>query len=174
MLGPELVRIPLIYARNDQIVLRLRRLVEKLRAPGSGLITPVECVVYSNGVQVLFRPPKDAYQSAKEEKRAEKEKDAQAATGPSKSLYVSPEKDAMLANEQSVTKSAVKKKVKPEGGLEIVVEKDPFRRVRVSRCNMGPDTIVKEESEAVILKEIVKAVATLENDYKIIMSKVMQ
>jgi hypothetical protein len=52
-----------------------------------------------------------------------------------------------------------------EGGLEIIVDEQPYRRVRIRRCYMGPQTIVKEESESIILKAIIRGIQALEKDY---------
>jgi hypothetical protein len=49
-----------------------------------------------------------------------------------------------------------------EGGLEILVEETPYPRVRVRRCLMGKQTVVKEESERVLLRAVERCVAVLE------------
>ena len=100
---------------------------------------------------------------------------------PSKVIgYLSPEMEKEQEEREEREKrekvEADKKKVEPkkssalaklEGGLEIIVESVPYRRVRVKRCNMGPQTIVKVESEALLLKSILKGLQVLENDYRI-------
>ena len=172
--GPELARIPICYTRKDQMVLRLTRLVEGLQKPGTGLVTPIEVERFSNGVRVQFRPPKDNYLSSKEERSMEKKNiDTADKPAPKKSGYLSPEQEAILlqgAAAPSEKKEKSKKLPKPEGGLEVIVEDEPYRRVRVRRCSMGSDTIVKEESEALILKQITRAVNTLENDLQTILT----
>ena len=78
----------------------------------------------------------------------------------------------VLGMEQDKTKSPKapsKKKEKPEGGLEVVIDRDPYLRVRVRRCNMGRETIIKEESEALIIKMITTSMRGLDNDYKVLM-----
>jgi hypothetical protein len=57
----------------------------------------------------------------------------------------------------------------PEGGLEILLEEQPYARVRVRRCNMGPKTIVKEESEAIIMRALTTGLNQLENDYRVLL-----
>jgi hypothetical protein len=62
--------------------------------------------------------------------------------------------------EQSGTKSSStssrKRRTKPEGGVEVLVEvtKDDTLRVRAKRCNMADDTVLKEISEETILKRL--------------------
>ena len=51
----------------------------------------------------------------------------------------------------------------------MIVETVPYRRVRIKRCLMGPTTVVKEESEAILLKALTRGIVTLENDYRIMM-----
>lgn len=36
---------------------------------------------------------------------------------------------------------------------------------------MGPQTVVKEESEATLLKAVIRSIETIENDYRMILSK---
>jgi len=47
-------------------------------------------------------------------------------------------------------------KKKKEGGVEILLEADPLLRVKVVRCNMSEDTIVKEMSEETIIERLKK------------------
>jgi hypothetical protein len=58
-----------------------------------------------------------------------------------------------------------------EGGLEIIVDESPYRRVRIRRCNMNAMTIVKEESEALILKQLLRGLQALETDYRILLER---
>jgi hypothetical protein len=146
------------------------------------LVTPIEVEKYSNGVRILFRPFVSSYLSSKEEKQnLIEESSAKDETLPKivtkrKGGYLSPEDEEKLskASNQAVSNSKVlpikAKAIKPEGGLEIIVDVDPFLRVRIKRCNMGPTTIVKEESEATILKEIDRFLTTAENDYRILIN----
>ena len=53
----------------------------------------------------------------------------------------------------------------------MVVDTTPYRRVRIRRCNMGPQTIVKEESEAILIKALLQGITVLENDYRILLTK---
>ena len=172
MLGPEILRTPLSFSSTEQAVLRLQRCIERLKKPGSGIVTPFEFEKFSNGVKVIFRPPQSTYKSAKEEK-AEEIDALNVKQSSKKSLYISPEREAELLDEEK-EKSPPQKKKKaepPEGGLEIIVDSLPYRRVRVRRCNMGPATTVKEESERIILREISRVVSTLENDSRLVQSK---
>ena len=152
----------------------MQQCIRRLSEPGSGIVTPFQFEKFSNGVKVLFRPPKVTYKSAKEEK-AEEIEALNVDQSPKKSLYLSPEKEAaLLAKEQQEEpKSRKKKAEKPEGGLEVVVDSYPYRRVRVRRCNMGPGTIVKEESERIMLREIARTISTIENDSSIIQAELV-
>ena len=125
-------------------------------------------------MKVLFRPPKITYKSAKEEK-AEEIEALNVDKSQKKSLYLSPEKEAALLSEEQQEEpvSRKKKAEKLEGGLEIVVDSYPYRRVRVRRCNMGPATIVKEESERIMLREIARTISTIENDSSIIQAELV-
>jgi hypothetical protein len=87
--------------------------------------------------------------------------------------YVPPEamidaKEAAGAKkkDEGGVKSKPKRKYKPEGGLEVIVDSEPYKRVRIRRCNMGPDPVVKEESEALILKALQQAIRNLEAFYE--------
>ena len=59
---------------------------------------------------------------------------------------------------------------KGEGGLEVIVDESE-RRVRVRRCNMSSTTIIKEESETILLKAILRTIQTIDNDYRILMER---
>jgi hypothetical protein len=169
--------VPLTYASSEQTVLRLSRLMERLSAKDAGLVTPIEVERFSNGVRIVFVTRNESYQSSwSEERLAEKDRDVPSmkmGTVGSKSGYMSPEKEAaaLARVDDAPVKNKPKLKRKPEGGLELIVDSLPYKRVRVRRCNLGPDTIVKEESEALIVKEISRALNTLESDYKILLRK---
>jgi hypothetical protein len=49
-----------------------------------------------------------------------------------------------------------KRRTKPEGGVEVLVEvtNEDELRVRARRCNMADDTVLKEISEEKILKRL--------------------
>ena len=66
-----------------------------------------------------------------------------------------------------------KKKIKQEleGGLEFLLDATPYRRVRIRRCNMDPKTIIKEESEAMIIKEVYTGIRGLEKMYEMLMTE---
>ena len=53
---------------------------------------------------------------------------------------------------------------KPEGGLEVIVDEYPYPRLRIRRCNIGPETIIKVESESIIIKLIEDNLQRLELD----------
>ena len=169
--GPELERIPLRFASEMQIVIKVGRIAKQLLEPKSGLITPIEVQRFANGARILFKPRENGYLSSKEEKLREgaaAEVAAAAAAAASKSRYVSPEMEEKLSAsvpEKTPSSATPKKKMALEGGLEIIVDSLPYRRVRIRRCNMGPQTIVKEESEALILKALLRGVAAIEKDY---------
>lgn len=101
---------------------------------GSGLTTPVEVVTTPKGVQLVFRPPKSTFKSFKEEKAEEKAR------------------EKGLMDEEDRPKSAGDM----EGGIEVVVDESPFPRVRAMRCNMAPETVVKETSEGTIMTRLKK------------------
>lgn len=195
--GPELHRIPLRFASVGQTAIKLGRIAVDLERSGS-LITPIQVERFSNGVRILFRPKQSSYTSSKEDKAMEQDVNEQAGRGMggkgTSSLskadeaiiskrpggYLSPEQEAAAAErasqvtsvpppKSSVTDQSNQKKVKPEGGLEVIVDTSPYNRVRIRRCNMGPDTIVKEESESIVIKALLRGIEVLDNDYKILL-----
>jgi hypothetical protein len=170
--GPELMRVKLNYASPAQVASRLGRILPQLSLPGSGIITPIEVTRYTNGARIIFVPKAKSYESSREEKKRETDYEKQMTNElKAKSKYIPPERDADALKpleENLPMKSKVKPK-KPEGGIEVFIDKEPVSRVRLRRCNMGPETIIKEESEALIVKEIVKAIRILENDCRILL-----
>ena len=186
--GPELHRIPLRFASILQTTLKLGRIALDLQQPKSGLITPIDVERFSNGVRILFKPKESGYLSSKEEKLKEIEENEKLKKAKArKSGYISPEEElkqasassssssvssvSSLSTATSVEKSPKKKVEQLEGGLEVVVDTLPYRRVRIRRCNMGPQTIVKEESEAILIKALLQGITVLENDYRILLTK---
>lgn len=191
--GPELLRIPLRFASIRQAMVKLTRVLCELATPSkvgrsssssssTGLVTPIKVEKCTGGLRVLFVPTISEYVSTREEKaelkRIEEVKQLLSTQGNPKRKggYLSPEEEASIAQQGSLTKGATvlppKKKaaaVSLEGGLEIIVESTPYARVRVRRCNMGPKTVVKEESEAFLLKTIRSRVLALDNDYRILL-----
>jgi hypothetical protein len=88
-----------------------------------------------------------------------------------RSAYISPEQEALLESADSMAPKKVEDKTKApsyEGGLEVLVDSNN-KRVRIRRCNMAAQTIVKEESEGILLKAILRAIQVIENDYKIML-----
>ena len=50
--------------------------------------------------------------------------------------------------------------IKPEGGIKVLVElTEHSLRVRATRTDMGPEVVVKELSEAIILKRLKKSLS---------------
>lgn len=176
--GPEVSRTLIRFASKRQVVVALFRAATAVQRPGSGLVTPIEVTKFSNGIRIVFRPSISPYTSSKEEKRRikmeEAFKDVKQQAKARTSLYLSPEEEERIAKastESKESETSGEKVVKQlfEGGLEVVVEESPYRRVRIIRCNMGPNTLVKEESEKLLLKSISQALVRVENDYKILM-----
>lgn len=167
--------------------------MEGLKSPSGGLVTPIDAERFENGVRILFRPLGSSYSSKNDERKNEKKEEAMPVKKivspqvPKNMGYLSPEQEkaeeereerekvkARLQEEDkkiTAAAAAVPKKtnnvVKLEGGLEIIVDSLPYRRVRIRRCNMGAQTVVKEESEALIIKSIIRGLQVLENDYRI-------
>jgi hypothetical protein len=168
IVGPELERIPLRFASEMQVVLTVGRIAKQLVDPKSGLITPIEVERFANGVRILFRPKESNYMSFKDEKRLLAESETNAVQKPTKSGYISPEQEALMEMKSAGTTppKSERKAPPPEGGLEVIVDTVPYRRVRIRRCNYGKETIVKEESEALILRSLTRGIAGLEKMYR--------
>ena len=148
---------------------------------------------FENGVRILFRPLGSSYSSKSDERNSEKKEEVMQVKKtaspqvPKIIGYLSPEQEKaeeeraerekvkarLLEEDKKMTAAAaaVPKKgssiVKLEGGLEIIIESLPYRRVRIKRCNMGALTVVKEESEALLIRSILKGLQVLENDYRV-------
>lgn len=160
-------------------------IVENLKSPNSGLVTPIEVERFENGVRVIFKPLGSSYSSKNDERKVEKKLESikeikKVPDGPKSMAYMSPEKEKeeeeRLEKEKKIESAAEEEKKnvvkksglqKLEGGLEMIVESYPYRRIRVKRCLMGAQTIVKEESEALLLRSVLKGIQVLENDYRI-------
>lgn len=177
--GPELARIPLRFASTIPTAVKLGRIAIKLQQPGGGLITPIAVERFTNGLRIIFTPKESNYESSKDEKGKLKEQENEKVTtvNPNNKIrnsgYLSPEDEEKLANSsKNIASTTPNKKTdkKLEGGLEILIDETPHRRVRIRRCNMGPQTVVKVESEALILKALINGVLQMDNDYRILMS----
>jgi hypothetical protein len=182
--GPELLRIPLRFASQRQTLLCLNRVVKNLENNSSvgRLVTPIIVEKFENGFKLVFKPLVSTYVSSKEEKKMQKnseieenEKTENIKNNNQKfsSLYVSPEVEKNKfdeTNKRIDTEKKNKTKNKLEGGVEIIVDTTPYPRVRVRRCNMDVNTVVKIESESTILKAILNGIRTLELDYKILLT----
>jgi hypothetical protein len=177
--GPELLRTTFYYTSILQMSIKLGRIAKEIQNPSSGLITPIEVERYSNGVRIIFKPLDNSYKSSKEEKDEENQLNIiedNNKTSKKPSAYTRPELDiefnptlkmsTTTTNiETAVQKNNRKRKVKLEGGLEIILDEIPYKRVRIRRCNMGTDTVVKEESEKIILNAIIFGINQLEAFY---------
>ena len=191
LLGPELLRIPLKYATPSQAIAKLTKAALKIAEPGSGLITPIVVEKYSNAIRIIFKPKESTYTSAKEDRIAMSANDSVSSTSTSSTSsttlpntpkaptgYLSPEQEAKLLKKDTEAKALETKnkviqqqqKLKLEGGLEVIIDDVPYKRVRIRRCNMGPQTVVKEESEGALIKMFRSAIQVLEQDYRILLS----
>ena len=182
-IGPEIERVPLKYASPSQVALKLQRVIEPFATPGAGgLITPVKLEKFANGVRVEFAPKESTYKTAAEERKLEKLRQNDViAKQLSKNKYIAPELDSEFkdkkdgnsqgaGNSDSSERSKKQKTNRGEGGLEVIVDENE-RRVRIRRCNMNFATVVKEESEAILLKAILKTIQTIDNDYRILIER---
>jgi hypothetical protein len=182
--GPELLRIPLIHASVPSAVQRLHNLAFSIERHASAtvsaalrgnspetvgaavtkeLVTPVAAARFANGVQLAFKPVASrSAASFRQDKSAVKEHSKKDA---------SPRRDAAAGKEGGGQGDSASTKEIPErsagrgaleGGLEILVEERPYPRVRVRRCLMGKQTVVKEESERVLLRAVERCVVLLE------------
>lgn len=126
---------------------------------------------HSNGVRIIFRPLTSNYLSLKEEREKEQEQEIQEPVPPARSgAYRRPEDEVQNEKDSKDKKQPKQSAVVLEGGLEVVVERSPYLRVRVSRCCMGPQTVAKVESERIILAALQKAIASAENDCRVLLS----
>jgi len=149
--GPEVWRIGNVgdISQYGKLLEYIQGWAEILADTGKGLTTPVRAikgitsrsshlVEKQDGVQLLFLPTKTGknYMSKDEERQRETDTGRRVSGVPSSSV-------------------AVRKTIR-EGGIDIVVEttKDQKLRVRARRCNYADDAIIKELSEATILKRL--------------------
>eukprot|EP00550_Attheya_septentrionalis_P001798 CAMPEP_0198282938 /NCGR_PEP_ID=MMETSP1449-20131203/2638_1 /TAXON_ID=420275 /ORGANISM="Attheya septentrionalis, Strain CCMP2084" /LENGTH=726 /DNA_ID=CAMNT_0043979357 /DNA_START=105 /DNA_END=2285 /DNA_ORIENTATION=+ len=109
-----------------------------------------EGVVERSGVRILFRSTNtgNAYQSFDEERTMES-----STTPPTTRSTTS------TGKESTTGVSSRRKTPKREGGVEVLMEQttDGTLRVRARRCAMKDDTVIKEISEATILKRLEEA-----------------
>eukprot|EP01039_Chlorochromonas_danica_P005950 gene5948-6552_t len=194
--GPELLRLSLKFANKEQAKNLLLRFGQELESRKKDLTTPIDIQPLSDTIlRIVFKPLLSDYQSAREEKEKEQEVEVEklkekeeklkkkTVQGQRASGYIPPEYDQKTntlkqdnvkteAAKETEKKEKDKKKreEEPQGGLDILVESLPYPRIRVRRCNMGPRTIVKEESEKRILSSLEKDWIALENDARILSS----
>mmetsp|Transcript_28012 Transcript_28012/g.63443 ORF Transcript_28012/g.63443 Transcript_28012/m.63443 type:complete len:305 (-) Transcript_28012:178-1092(-) len=124
---------------------------------------------------------KDKDEAELEREKEERELMAKGGNAVQKTGYMSPEeekaeekalerKQALEKGVPAPTVSASTKKAK-EGGLEVLLEETPYARVRIRRCNMGPKTVLKVESEDILLKALTMGLNQLEADYRIMLGR---
>uniref|UniRef100_A0A7S0MNM1 NAD(P)-binding domain-containing protein n=1 Tax=Cryptomonas curvata TaxID=233186 RepID=A0A7S0MNM1_9CRYP len=140
--GPEIWRWPL----GPVPAAACRDWLQESWAPrwikkGNGLTTPVSLTVTPLGVQLVFKPPQSGFVSFKEERDRERARDRGDEPPPGAAPPAGPAGLRQL-----------------EGGVEVVVEERPAGRVRVLRCAMGEETVVKETSERILLDSLIKDV----------------
>ena len=158
--GPEVYRLDKVgsVSQFDQLVEYLREWSDLLSTSGKGLTTPVlssygivsmssHLVAKQDGVQLLFLPTNTGknYLSKDEERRIE---------------------SGGGGNSRTSTRTQT---LKRDGGLDVVVEVvdvDQGLRVRARRCNYADDAVIKELSEATILKRLEKAMEVWSNEHK--------
>jgi hypothetical protein len=169
--GPELLRLDLGEYNEvnfNTIVQYVTEWATMLAESKKGLTTPVRCEVLSNKprttsllpagilqqsapIRLLFQPTATGkyYVSDKDERQSDKD------GKPIPSSSTSPVRNPRLSK---------------DGGIEFVVEvfrhpKKQLVRVRAKRCNYGPDTVVKELSEATILSQFKKSISVWNKDH---------
>lgn len=81
--------------------------------------------------------------------------------------YLSKEEERELEKRGASKSTTATRRLKREGGVEIMVEitTGGALRVRAARCNMGPATVVKELSESSILKQLKKGLDVFVREY---------
>ena len=155
--GPELVRFENLQInpnKFDQLSEYLKEWGKLLSASGK-LTTPVdfgvstqgpnamfEGVAQRDGLKLIFRPTSTGqnYLSKDEERDMEK---------------------------RGLKPASPRLRGKAEGGVEILVEitTQSNLRVRATRTNMGPETVIKELSEATILKRLEDSLVVFVRDF---------
>ncbi len=147
LVGPELYRRRLSRRAADEVAEWLRGWGRGFLEPGSGLTTPVEVVEVEGGVLLRFVVGGGAaaarYRSFDEPDETADDKWAAAAAA-------------------AKEKRDGGKRGSPDGALLVVAEASPCARVRVSRAEMGAETIVKEMSEETILERLRKGLDALD------------
>jgi hypothetical protein len=169
--GPEIWRLDNFFAASDQNDPKLKQLYELLveylkewadllASSGKGLTTPIwsshgflyntrimpqpRTILKQDGVQLLFLPTATGknYMSRDEEMEGDKEPRG---GGSSSTTQASPKP----------------RKMAREGGIDVVIEvvtlpqqQESRLRVRARRCNYADDAVIKELSEATIVKRL--------------------
>eukprot|EP01040_Poterioochromonas_malhamensis_P009700 gene9700-10537_t len=185
-IGPELLRIPLIHCQSlsELLFFLYYQVRETLLSPNLPLVTPIEVIKTYYGLQIRFKPPTSKYDDASSFKQLrQQERQRNDTSNPNKSKYVSPEEERRLEllakQKEEEEKGGGRpledrkngKKVAYDGGLDIIVESEPYYRIRIKRCLIQKSTVIKEESERIIVHEIKRLLTRLENDYRILKKK---
>ncbi len=186
-IGPELLRIPLMHCQSlsELLFFLYYQVREALLSPNLPLVTPIEVIKTYYGLQIRFKPPTSKYDEASSFKQLrQQERQRNDTSNPSKSKYVSPEEERRLEllakqKEEEEEKGGGRrledrkndKKVSYDGGLDIIVESEPYYRIRIRRCLIQKSTVIKEESERIIVHELKRLLTRLENDYRILKKK---
>ncbi|KAG7359963.1 hypothetical protein IV203_035061 [Nitzschia inconspicua] len=170
--GPEVWRSDTLYSSSNAddpklkdlynlLVEYLKEWGDMLASSGKGLTTPIQCshgflyetrtmlqprtILKQDGLQLLFLPTATGknYMNREEEMARDKERNGTGSSG------------------RTTQALPVRRKVAQEGGIDLAVEvvKLPqqgecYLRVRARRCNYAEDAIIKELSEATIVKRL--------------------
>jgi len=140
LVGPEVYRRGLASLSPDEAQTWLREWARRFLRPGNKLTTPVTVQDTDDGVLLRFLTIATGYADFDVEETADEK---WAATKPG----------AMEA-----------KAGKPDGALLLTAEGRPHPRIRVSRAEMGENTVVKEMSETSVLQRLDKDLDMLEKN----------
>lgn len=140
LVGPEVYRRGLASLSPDEAQTWLREWARRFLRPGNKLTTPVTVQDTDDGVLLRFLTIATGYADFDVDETADEK---WAATKPG----------AMEA-----------KAGKPDGALLLTAEGRPHPRIRVSRAEMGENTVVKEMSETSVLQRLDKDLDMLEKN----------
>ena len=165
--GPELWRTSLgtLQDEDEDLYQELVEYVQQwgqLLATSKGLTTPIQVdpnggiqpsksvgsiLKQQDGVQLLFLPTKTGKNYLSKSEERQRESDGQSSKGPSA--------------------ASLSRRIKKEGGIDVVVEitRDGELRVRARRCNYANDAVIKELSEATILKRLQEAISSWKKEH---------
>ena len=167
--GPELWRTSLgtLQEADENLYQELVEYVQQwgeLLATSKGLTTPIQVdpdggiqasksvgsiLKQQDGVQLLFLPTKTGKNYLSKSEERQRESDGQSSKGPSA--------------------ASLSRRIKKEGGIDVVVEitRDSELRVRARRCNYANDAVIKELSEATILKRLQEAISSWKKEHNL-------